>query len=92
MEVIEIELTGPRKWHCLLFICVSLSPYTGHAHVLLPAEPRRTLDGRKDELIDKLLLQVFDDHTLGTKCQSFLLYLSEVLLLTDVGKKSLKAS
>ena len=47
------------------------------------------MDGPKDELIDKLLLQVFDDHALGTKSESLLLHLSEVLLLTAVGKKSL---
>lgn len=62
-----IGLTGPRKSHCLLFICVSLSFDTAHAHVLIQAEPRRTLDGPKDQLIDELLLQVFDDHALGTE-------------------------
>lgn len=55
------------------------------------AEPRRTLDGRKDELIDKLLLQVFDNHALSTESESLLLYRSEILILTDVGKKSLEA-
>jgi hypothetical protein len=53
-----------------------------HKYVLVQVEPRRTLDGRKDELIDKLLLQVFDDHTLSTESESLLLYLSEVLDLT----------
>lgn len=45
------------------------------------------LDGRPDELIDKLLLQAFDDHALSTESES-LLYLSEVLGLTDIGGKS----
>lgn len=49
------------------------------------------MDGPKDKLIDKLLLQVFDDHALGTESESLLLHLSEVLLLADVGKKSLEA-
>jgi hypothetical protein len=87
-----IGLTVPRKLHCLLFTCVSLSSYTAHAqYVLIQAEPRRTLDGGKDELIDKLLLQVFDDHALGTESKSLLLDLGEVLDLADVGKKSLEA-
>jgi hypothetical protein len=60
-------------------------------YALMQAGPRRTLDGRKDELIDELLLQVLDDHALGTESQSLLLHLSEVLLLTDIGKKSLEA-
>lgn len=55
-EVGVIGLTGPRKSHCLVHF-VSLSSYTANAHIgAVPAEPRRTLDGRKDELIDKLLL------------------------------------
>lgn len=48
------------------------------------------LDGGEDELVDELLLQVGDDHALGTEGESLLLDLGEVLLLTDVGKESLK--
>lgn len=56
----------------------------------MPGTQRRTLDGRKDEFIDKLLLQVFNDHALSTESKSLLLHLIKVLFLTDVGKKSLE--
>jgi hypothetical protein len=49
------------------------------------------LDGGEDELIDKLLLEVLNDHALGTESESLLLDLGEVFLLTDVGKESLEA-
>ncbi len=57
----------------------------------IQAGPKRTLDSRKDKLIDKLLLQVFNDHALGTESQCLLLHLIKVLLLADIGKKSLEA-
>jgi hypothetical protein len=47
-----------------------------------------TLNTPEDELIDKLLLQVLNDHALGAESESFLLDLSKVLLLANIGKES----
>lgn len=58
-------------------------------HQTLPCHDRLTLDGTEDELINKLLLQVVDDHALSTKSQGLLLDCGKVLLLTDIGKKAL---
>jgi hypothetical protein len=44
-------------------------------------------DGAVNDLLDELLLEVLDDHLLGTKSQSLLLDLSEVLLLANVSQE-----
>lgn len=49
------------------------------------------MDGAEDELIDKLLLQVIDDHALGTESQRLLLDLGEILNLAYIGKEGLEA-
>lgn len=48
----------------------------------------RTLDGGEDELLNKLLLEVEDDHALSAKGDSLLLDGLPVLLLTNVGKEA----
>lgn len=47
------------------------------------------MDSAEDELINKLLLQVVDDHALGTQGQGLLLNSFKVLLLADVCKEAL---
>ncbi len=49
------------------------------------------MNGAEDELVNKLLLQVIDNHALGTKGQSLLLDGLIVLLLADVCKEALRA-
>jgi hypothetical protein len=44
-------------------------------------------DGAVHNLLDELLLEVLDDHLLGTKSQGLLLDRIEVLLLTNVCQK-----
>ncbi len=47
-----------------------------------------TLNGRPDKLIDKLLLDILDDHALGAELNSLGLNGVEVLLLTTIGKEA----
>lgn len=47
------------------------------------------LDGSEYDLVDEFLLQVENDHLLGTKCQGLLLDLGPVLLLANIGEETL---
>ena len=49
------------------------------------------MDSPKDELVDKFLLQVIDNHVLGTERKSLFLDLSEIFILADVSKEGLEA-
>jgi hypothetical protein len=49
---------------------------------------KHTLNGRPDKVIDKLLLNILDDHALSAELLSLLLDSVEVLLLTTVGKEA----
>lgn len=49
---------------------------------------KHTLDGRPDKVIDKLLLNILDDHALSAELLGLLLDSVEVLLLTTVGKEA----
>jgi len=48
------------------------------------------LDSAEDNLLDKLLLQVFDDHLLGAEREGLALNGGEVLLLANVGEEALQ--
>lgn len=48
------------------------------------------LDGAEDELVDKFLLQVVDNHALSTESQCLLLDRSEIFLLAQVGEEALE--
>lgn len=90
----SIKLTGPHRWRCLLFTAVS------HVHTKPrpPAvsehgrERRHTLDGAEDKFIDEFLLQVVDNHALGTESQSLLLNGSKVFNLAYIGEEGLEAT
>lgn len=45
------------------------------------------LDGAVDNLLDELLLEVLDDHLLGTEGHGLLLDLDKVLLLANIGQE-----
>jgi hypothetical protein len=46
------------------------------------------LNGRPDQLVNKLLLDILDDHALSPELEGFGLHSLEVLLLTAIGKKA----
>lgn len=46
------------------------------------------LDGAEAELLDELLLEVLDDHLLGSDLERLLLHLIPGLLLADVGEEA----
>lgn len=48
------------------------------------------MDRAEDELVDKLLLQLINDHALGAKGQSLLLNGLEVFLLANVCEEALR--
>lgn len=50
---------------------------------------QRTLDGREDELIDKLSLKISDDQAFSAKCQRLFFDGSEILGLSNVGDEGL---
>jgi hypothetical protein len=52
----------------------------------------RTLNRAENELVDKLLLQVLNDHALGAERQGLLLDLCKVLDLAYVGEEGLRAA
>jgi len=55
-----------------------------HRYLRRGRESKHTLDGAEDELVDKFLLQVVDNHALGTQGQSLLLDSSEVFFLAYI--------
>lgn len=46
------------------------------------------MNGRPDELVDKLLLNILDNHALSSKLKGLGLDSLEVLLLTAIGKEA----
>lgn len=67
--------------------CLYISSVSGHGAPIRRVD-RRTLDSRPDQLVNELLLDILNDHALGSELSGLGLDGLEVLLLTAVGKEA----